>query len=53
MLVTLLGILIEVKPVQFIKALSPMLVTLLGISIEVNPVQKKFLYSADKQHITF
>ena len=38
MLVTLLGISIEVKPVQPWKAQPPMYVTLLGISIEVNPV---------------
>ena len=39
MLVTLLPIVTEVKPVQPEKALSPMLVTLLGIVTEVKPVQ--------------
>ena len=39
MLVTLLGIVTEVKPVQPEKALIPMLVTLLGIVTEVKPVQ--------------
>ena len=37
MLVTELGILIEVKPVQPKKQLSPKLVTELGISMEVKP----------------
>ena len=45
MLVTLLPIVTEVKPVQFRKALLPMLVTLLGIVTEVKLVQlKKALY---------
>ena len=39
MLVTLSGIVIEVKPVQHENAKSPMLVTLSGIVIEVKPVQ--------------
>ena len=39
MLVTLLGIVIDVRPVQPSKALFPMLVTLLGIVIEVSPGQ--------------
>ena len=39
MLVTLLGIVIEVKPVQRENAPLPMLATLLGIVIEVKPVQ--------------
>ena len=39
MLVTLLGIVIEVNELQFWKAYSPMLVTLLGILIEVSDVQ--------------
>ena len=39
MLVTLLGILTEVKPEQPKKALFPMLVTLLGIVTEVKPEQ--------------
>ena len=39
MLITLLGIVIDVKPVQLEKALSPMLVTLLGIVTDVKPLQ--------------
>ena len=39
MLVTLLGIVTEVKPVQCAKATSPMLVTLLGIVTEVKLLQ--------------
>ena len=39
MRVTLLGISIEVKPEQYLKAEFPMLVTLFGISIEVKPEQ--------------
>ena len=39
MLVTELGIVIEVKPEQPWKHLSPKLVTELGIVIEVKPVQ--------------
>ena len=39
MLVTLLGIVIEVKEEQFKKASSPMLVTLLGIVIEIKEEQ--------------
>ncbi len=39
MLVTLLGIVTEVKPVQPEKAQFPMLVTLLGIVTEVKPLQ--------------
>ena len=39
MLVTLSGIVIEVKPVHFSNALSPMFVTLSGIVIEAKPVQ--------------
>ena len=39
MLVTLSGIIIEDKPVQPLKAPSPMLVTLFGIVIEVKLVQ--------------
>ena len=38
---TLLGIVIEVNPVQPSKTLVPMRVTLLGIVTEVNPVQPK------------
>ena len=39
MLVTLLGIVTEVKPEQPLKAATPMLVTLLGIVTEVKPEQ--------------
>ena len=39
MLVTLLGIVTEVKPLQPEKAEDPMLVTLLGIVTEVKPEQ--------------
>lgn len=42
-LVTLLGISIEAKLVQPLKALLPILVTLLGIVIEVKPVQPSYL----------
>ena len=41
MLVTLLGIVIEVKPEQPRKAPSPMLVTLLGIVTEVKEEQPR------------
>ena len=40
MLVTLLGIVIEVRELQFLKALSPMLVTLSGIVIELRNSQE-------------
>ena len=46
MLVTLLGIVTDVKPLQREKALLPMLVTLLGISIEVKPLQPEKAYPA-------
>jgi hypothetical protein len=39
MLVTLLGIVIEVREEQLSKALPPILVTLLGIVMEVKPEQ--------------
>ena len=39
MLVTLSGMVIEVKPLQPEKAHSPMLVTLSGMVIEVKPLQ--------------
>jgi len=39
MLVTLFGIVIEVRPEQPEKAFEPMLVTLFGIVIEVRPEQ--------------
>ena len=38
-LVTLLGIVMEVRLVQFLKTLSPILVTLLGMVTEVRAVQ--------------
>ncbi|MDY6374461.1 MAG: hypothetical protein SPK61_02745 [Bacteroidales bacterium] len=46
--ITLLGISIEVSPLQPLKALSPIDVTLLGISIELNSVQSiKALFPID------
>ena len=39
MLVTLLGIVIDVKLLQYAKALYLMLVTLFGIVTEANPLQ--------------
>ena len=39
MLVTLLGIVTELRLLQFMKALSPMLVTLLGMVMLSRPVQ--------------
>jgi hypothetical protein len=39
MLVTLLGMVMEVKPLQLEKAMRPMLVTLLGMVMEVKPEQ--------------
>ena len=41
MLVTLLGMLMEVRLEQPLKAPSPMLVTLLGMLMEVRPDQPK------------
>jgi hypothetical protein len=41
MLVTLLGIITEVKPVQPLKADLPMLVTLFGIDIDIKPTQPR------------
>ena len=43
MLVTLLGMVIEVSPEQPSKAEPPMFVTLLGISTEESPEQRKYL----------
>ena len=37
--VTLVGIVMEVTPLQFLKAELPMIVTLFGIVTEVNPEQ--------------
>ena len=39
MLVTLLGMATEVRPLQFLNALAPMLVTLLGMVTDVRPLQ--------------
>jgi hypothetical protein len=39
MLITLLGIVIDVRPVQFLKATPPISITLLGMVIEVRPEQ--------------
>ena len=44
MLVTLEGMVIEVRPVQNEKACSPMLVTLEGMVIEVRPLQNEKAY---------
>ena len=41
MLVTLLGIVMDVRPLQTRKAAHPMLVTLLGIVTEVKPLQSR------------
>ena len=41
MVVTLLGMEMEVRAVQSVKALLPMEVTLLGIIIEVKPIQNE------------
>ena len=49
MLVTLLGIVTEVKPEQPEKAKFPMLVTLLGIVTEVKPEQSLFVAHIDNQ----
>ena len=43
MLVTLLGMVIEVRPEQDSNAPSPMLVTLLGMVTEVRPEQLEYL----------
>ena len=43
MLVTLLGIVMEVRLLHALKALSPMFVTLLGIVTEVRLLQPKYL----------
>ena len=43
MLVTLLGMVTEVRPVQPRNAEPPMLVTLLGMVTEVRPVQPSYL----------
>ena len=38
---TLFGITTEVKPIQSLKALSPIVVTLEGMLIEVKPLQRE------------
>ena len=43
MLVTLLGIVTDVKPLQPSKAELPMLVTLLGMVTDVKPLQLEYL----------
>ena len=40
MLITELGMVIEVRPLQFTKAVFPMLVTELGIVNDVSPLQQ-------------
>ncbi len=52
MLVTLLGIVTEVKPEQYLKAQSPMLVTPLGIVTEVKPEQPWNFLSVITQQFT-
>ena len=52
MLVTLLGIVMEVRPQQLKKALLPMLVTLLGIATEVRPLQTSNVLNIDNQLLT-
>ena len=52
MLVTELGILMEVKELQREKADPPMLVTELGILIEVKELQLKYLLLVDYQYYT-
>ena len=43
MLVTLLGMVIDVKPLQLEKALSPMLVMLLGMTVFLHPAISVFV----------
>ena len=43
MLVTLLGMMMEVRPVQYAKAISPMLVTLLGMTVFLQPTTNVLL----------
>ena len=52
MLVTLLGIVTEVKPEQPLKAKDPMLVTLLPIVTEVKLEQLEYLLLVDYQYYT-
>ena len=52
MLVTELGILREVKELQFWKVPSPMLVTELGILMEVKELQLRYLLLVDYQYYT-
>ena len=53
MLVTLFGIVREVRPLQPEKAEFPMLVTLLGIVMEVRPLQPSNILIIDIQLIMF
>ena len=53
MLVTELGILMEVKELQPSKVLHPMLVMELGILIEVKELQDAYLYITTSQHLTY
>ena len=43
----------EVRPVQFLKALLQILVTELGMVIDVRPVQKTYLQVALYQRFTY
>ena len=52
MYVTLLGMSMEVKPVQPENVLLPMDVTLLGMSMEVKPVQNAKVLLVDYQYYT-
>ena len=52
-LVTLLGIVTEVKPLQEEKASSPIFVTLLGIVIELKPLHPEYLQPIVCQRIPF
>lgn len=52
-LVTLLGMMIVVSPLQYAKACPPMVTTLLGMDIEVRPLQFWNILNIDNQQITF
>ena len=49
MLVTLLGMVMLVKPVQALNASAPMFVTLFGMAMLVKPVQSSYLEVVDYQ----
>ena len=52
MLVTLLGMVTEVRPEQPQNAASPMLVTLLPMVMEVRPEQLQNILNVDNQQLT-